>query len=51
MATEFTRTLNFRTTDLGENCTFVVTFDDEKNPGIYKSYFPTAFKCVYFSPF
>jgi len=46
--TEVRRILTFRTNDLGMLSTFVLTFDDEKIPGIYKDVFPTAFKVTQF---
>jgi len=44
----FSRILTFRCKDLGKQSTFVLTFDDEKIPGIYKDCFPTAFKVTAF---
>jgi hypothetical protein len=44
MSGPFIRKLNFKSYDLGEKATLVLTFDSETIPGIYKDVFPTAFK-------
>ena len=46
--TEFIRKLTFQSKDLGADATLVLTFNDDKIPGIYNTIFPTAFKYVYF---
>jgi len=43
---EFTRTLTFRSSELGTDATLVLTFNDDEIPGIYKTTFPTAFKYI-----
>ena len=43
----FTRTLVFRSYDLGRDSNLILTFDNSKIPGIYKDVFPTAFKYVF----
>jgi len=45
----FTRTLNFQVNNLGKEATLVLTFDDDKTPGIYKTVFPTALKVTSFA--
>ncbi|KAM6501634.1 hypothetical protein JOM56_001611 [Amanita muscaria] len=40
----FTRTLTFRSENLGRLSVLILTFDDSKTPGIYNTVFPTAFK-------
>jgi hypothetical protein len=49
MSGPFTRTLNFKSHDLGKRVVLILTFDSEKIPGIYKDVYPTAFKCGYSS--
>jgi hypothetical protein len=53
MSGQFTRTLNFKCYDLGKDANFILTFDSEEIPGIYKDVFPgpTAYKCGYSSFF
>lgn len=46
---EFDRILNFRSHDLGKDSILILTFDDNKIPGIYRKVFPTAFKYAYSS--
>jgi hypothetical protein len=40
---EFVRKLTFRSHDLGVKAALVLTFNDDKIPGIYETVFPTAF--------
>jgi hypothetical protein len=49
MSGPFVRKLNFKSYNLGSKATLVLTFDDEKIPGIYKDVFPTAFKVTEFA--
>ena len=48
---EFTRLLTFRCNNLGRDSVFVLIFDNQNIPGIYKNVFPTAFKYACFSVF
>jgi len=44
----FTKTLDFRCSDLGKEATLVLTFNSDDTPGIYKTVFPTALKVTTF---
>jgi len=48
MLNAFTRTLTFRSNNLGKDSTLVLTFDDMAIPRIYEDVFPTAFKVTAF---